>query len=198
VGPVKVGYDSKPGKSKIVDLSRYIDRKKRLVQSVTGQVSWNYGVGVCTINAPRAQGASGFLKKITPIKLQDVTIESTNEYAAVTVVPLDGQTLSASKNVLVQVGTIARPTSWSEREVTFQGDDGKETYSGKEVVDTGKMPWAITDAAITLTIANPNLTSATQLDINGNAKRKLKVNAATRTLKLVLPQDALYIVLGVK
>jgi hypothetical protein len=74
----------------------------------------------------------------------------------------------------------------------------KETYSGKQVVDTGRMPWAIADTAITLTVSNLGLRAATQLDINGNPRRKLKVATEGRSLRLTMPRDALYVVLGAK
>ena len=45
--------------------------------------------------------------------------------------------LRAAGSVLVQVGTRARPTGWVEREATFKGDDGKQTFHGKQVVSTG-------------------------------------------------------------
>ena len=85
-----------------------------------------------------AQGATGFLKKVSPIKLKDVTIESSNDYATVTVVSLDGKPLKESRSVLVQVGTTARPTGWVERETTFKGDDGKQTYPGQAGRQHGK------------------------------------------------------------
>ena len=47
------------------------------------------------------------------------------------------QILSSSRRILVQVGTRARPTGWVEREATFKGDDGKQTFHGKQVVATG-------------------------------------------------------------
>jgi hypothetical protein len=195
VGPVKVVYDARPAAAKVIDLKRYVDHKKKTVQSLTGQVAWNFGAGLCTIDAPQAQGASGFLKRVSPIKLKDLTIQSSNDYATVMVVSLDGLPLTTSKRVLAQVGTIARPTGWVERETTFQGDDGKETYTGKEIVDTGKMPWAIVDTAVTLTLANANLKTATQLDLSGNSRRKLKPAVEGQSLRFVLPRDAMYVVL---
>ncbi len=61
------------------------------------------------------------------------------------------------------------------------GVDVRDTTNhGKQVVDTGKMPWAIADAQITLTVANPGLTAATQLDINGNPRAKLKTTAQSQ------------------
>ena len=32
-----------------------IDHKKNVVRSVTGQITWNHGEGICTIDAPLAQ-----------------------------------------------------------------------------------------------------------------------------------------------
>jgi hypothetical protein len=97
--------------------------------------------------------------------------------------------------VLVQVGTRARPTGWVERETTFTSDDGKQTYRGKQVVDTGRMPWAVEDTKINLSVKNPALKTARALDMNGNARGDLKVDAFERGVRLNLPRDAMYVVL---
>ena len=60
------------------------------------------------------------------------------------------------------------------------------------------MPWAIADAQITLTVANPGLTAATQLDINGNPRAKLKTTAQSQAVRLDLPKDVLYVMLEAK
>jgi hypothetical protein len=73
-----------------------------------------------------------------------------------------------------------------------------ETYTSKQVLDTGKMPWTIVETAITLTLANPGLKSATQLDVNGNARQELRAEVEGRSLRLVLPRESLYVVLGEK
>jgi len=195
VGPVKVHYDSKPAPSTIADLGRFIDHNRKVASSNTGQVRFDYGRGVCLIDAPAAQGASGFLKAAGPVVLSAVTVASENAYATVLVVSLDGAALSRSRRVLVQVGTRARPTGWADREATFTGDDGKQTFHGKQVVDTGRMPWAVEDTKVTLTVKTPVLRTATLLDLNGNARGALKAVASGATLKLTLPRDAMYVVL---
>ena len=58
-GPVKVVYGSDPRKTRVVDLKRLIDHKKKVVHSVTGQLTWNFGEGVCTIDAPRPREPAG-------------------------------------------------------------------------------------------------------------------------------------------
>ena len=94
VGPVQVVYGSDPAKTTVADLSRYIDREKKVVRSDTGQLAWDYGRGLCTLDAPRAQGVTGFLRPVGSIKLGDVTIRSENQYATVLVVSLDGTPLA--------------------------------------------------------------------------------------------------------
>ena len=96
VGPVKVHYDSDPARTRLVDLSGFIDHNSKIVRASTGQVRFDYGNGVCTIDAPAAQGVTGFVKSVTPVELTTVTIDSENTYASVLVVSLDGAALSQS------------------------------------------------------------------------------------------------------
>lgn len=196
VGPVKVTYDSDPAKTKILDLSRYIDREKKVVRSVNGELTWDYGRGFCTVDAPRAQGATGLLKSIGPIKLHDVMIDSENSYATVLVVSLDSQPLARTSHALVQVGTRARPTGWIDHPVTFTVNKGSEKVSGRQIDSTGKMPWVIDGTRVTIGIHNPNLAFATLLDMNGCARRALTVRKTDETVEVVLPSNAIYVVLS--
>ena len=198
VGPVQVVYGSDPAKTTVADLSRYIDREKKVVRSDTGQLAWDYGRGLCTLDAPRAQGVTGFLRPVGSIKLGDVTIRSENQYATVLVVSLDGTPLARSGRVLVQVGTQARPTGWADHAVTFTVDGGRGTINGREIDDTGTMPWIIAATRVTIEVRNASLTSATLLDINGNARHGLPLRRAAGTIELELPKDAFYVVLGAR
>ena len=111
-GRVEVRPDGDPSKTLIADCSKWIDPKEKILRSSTDELVWNYGTGLCTVNSPKAQGASGFLKQAGPIKLADVQIDSADMYATVLAVPLDDKPLKQSKKVLIQVGTTARPTGW--------------------------------------------------------------------------------------
>jgi hypothetical protein len=192
-GPVKVAFDS-DAPDQVADLSRLIDRDNRIVRSDTGELAWDYGRGVCTLDAPSVQGACGFLKGASPIRLKDATIETSNDYAAVTLVALDDQPLASSRKILAQVGTVARPSGWAEREAEFKGA-GKTTYQGKQIVSTGKMPWVIVPSQVVVTLANPALTAATALDPNGEPTAELKVERSATSFKVTLPKDAMYAVL---
>ena len=195
VGPVKVSYDSKPERTRVADLGPFIDQKEKTVRANTRQVRWDYGHGLCIIDAPAAQGATGFLNTVAPVELSTVTIGSENIYASVLIVSLDRKALSESRRVLVQVGTRARPTGWAQRSATFKGDDGKQTYQGKQVVTTGKMPWIVEDTKVTLIVKNSMLRTAKVLDLNGNARGDLEVVTSAGVIKLRLPHDAMYVVI---
>ena len=78
---------------------------------------------------------------------------------------------------------------------TFTGDDGKQTFHGKQVVSTGTMPWVVEETKMTVTVKNANLRKAKLLDINGNVRGDLNVVASAGAIKLSLPRDAMYVVL---
>ena len=195
VGPVRVTYGGDPAQTKTTDLSPFIDAQTKTVKSETGQIRLNYGKGLCVVNAPKAQGVTGFLSKAGPITLADVSIKSSNPYATVAVVSLDDLPLRGSHRVLVQVGTAARPTGWQAKETDFPSEDGKTTLHGFEVIKTGAGPWQIVNADVTLTVTNPALTKATLLDSAGYAVRAVPVTRAGGKLTVKLPADTLYLVL---
>ncbi|HLY08794.1 MAG TPA: hypothetical protein VKW04_05725 [Planctomycetota bacterium] len=194
-GPVEVKYAGDPAKTTAVDLSKYIDESKKTVTSTTGELFFNYGAGFCTIDAPKAQGVTGFLSKSGPFALRTLTIDSKNEYAAILVVPLDDKDLASSGSVLVQVTTQCRPYHWKESAATFKDPEGKNSYVGKRIDDTGVEPWNEVDTQATLTIRNPRLRKATALDPNGIPAGDVAVEAKGGALTLTLPKNALYVVL---
>lgn len=196
VGPVQVSYGGDPARTKTADLTSYIDAAAKTVKSETGEIRLNYGQGLCTVNAPKAQGVTGFLSKAGPISLGDVTITSGNPYATVAVVPMDDLPLRRSHQVLVQVGTAARPTGWQAKETDFPAEDGKTTLHGFEVIKTGAAPWQIVNADVTLTVTNPALTKATLLDAAGYPIRTVPVTRAGGKLTVHLPTNTLYLVLS--
>ena len=196
VGPVKVVYNSDPNKTAVIDLARYIDRGKKIARSITGQIETDWGKGVYRVNVPRAQAAAGFLKDAGPQKLSDVEINSTNTYAAIVVVSLDGKPIKDSSRVLVQVGTTCRPSGWKVYPTGVK-------YEGKQVpayrilaTGGGKLPFQVENAAGTVTVANKALTKALLLDANGMpTDTAVQAVAAGGKLTVTLPVNAMYLVL---
>ncbi len=195
VGPVEVKYDGDPAATKVIDLAKYIDDSTKIVKSETGEIVLDYGKGICTVNAPDAQGATGFLSKSGVVALRDVTITSTDDYATIACVAMDQKPLSESHKILLQIGTRARPTGWKTTATDFKSDDGKQTFHGYEILSTGSMPWQINDCSAKISVKNPSLTKAVILDTAGYPVREIALSASAGAVTLKLPGNAMYILL---
>jgi hypothetical protein len=66
---------------------------------------------------------------------------------------------------------------------------------GYQIETTGKPPWRVTNTDVTLTIANPNLKTATLLDTSGYRARQVEGKADGGRFTLKLPAETLYLVL---
>ncbi len=194
VGPVETVFEGNPARTRVADLSPYIDGAASTVRSNTGEITLDYGVGLCTLDAPKAQGVSGFLREAGgTFRLSDVTIRSDNHYATIEAVAMDDRPLSRSEKVLVQVGTVARLTGWTVKDDTFEYREG--TVRGKRIVYTGKPPWRIKNTSANITVSNPDLTKATLLDEAGHAARELPVERGEDGLTVELPPESMYLIL---
>ncbi|MEM7073637.1 MAG: hypothetical protein AAF484_01040 [Pseudomonadota bacterium] len=187
-GPVLVEFDSSAADVVHPKLDRLINPEQRSVTSANGQLHWNWGAGVVTLDAPRAQGVIGALAAQHEFRLQDVTIASPEDYASVIVVPLDKAPIARSERLLIQIGSIARPTGW--RADPVQLEDGPAL----EVVDFGTAPWQINRVSANITLNNSAVSRATVLDPNGMPDRELTVLHGDGQLSFELPDDALYVV----
>ena len=194
VGPVQVRYCVSQPKNQIGNLASYLQPQQKQVRSITGEMTWNYGQGLFTLDAPKAQAVSGFLRNAGPIQLTDVAIAAKNTYATAIVVSLDGKAIKNSKKLLVQVGTEARPTDWQQRPVTWQ-DQQDKSQTGIEVVNYGQAPWRIVKNTMTFTINNPTLTTATVLDMNGMATNQFNLQKTDQGVQFVFPTAAKYLLL---
>ncbi len=195
VGRVEVKYGGDTRKTRVADLSRFLNNSNATVTSSTGEITLNTRVGICTVNSPRAQGVSGFWGKTGSVSLKDLTIRCANPYATILAISLDNDPLIKSKRVLLQVGTIAHPTGWQTQAASFVSEDGKSPHQGEKILNTGTMPWrfAKTDAAITL--QNPHLKTATTLDANGMNAGNIALTRNGARLTVKLPPDAFYVLL---
>ncbi len=195
VGPVLCQYGRHPARSFVAKLSKYIHANRRLVISNTGEIRLNYGLGICILNTPRAQGVVGFLSrnKTHQFRLADVKISCTNHYASILVVSMDGLPLSRSRRVLIQVGTIARPTGWKSEPATFSVR-GRRIY-GRKVVSTGANPWRLRCIHAAVTIHNLVLRTATLLNPAGQAAATVPTKHHAGSLFIHLPPRTLYVLL---
>ena len=195
VGPVEVKYGGDPAKTTAVDLSKFIDDEKKVVRSATEELTFNHGEGWCTVDAPKAQGVTGFLAKKGTFAMKTMTVESKNEYATILAVALDDKDLAASGSILVQATTRCRPYRWKESPATFKDPQGKNTYQGLRIDDTGSEPWNETETQAMITVRNPGLKKAIILDPNGMPAGEAKSEVKAGALVVTMPANALYIVL---
>jgi len=195
VGPVRIRYSGGTARTDCEDLRRFIDRDKKFVRSATEEIMWDYGRGVCTVDALRVQGACGFLGTRGEVALADVTLRCENRYAAVFVVSLDGRPLAESGSVLVQVGTTARPTGWRTAPFSFTPNGAGRAVGGEQIKEIGTGPWRVENTRLEFALRNPILRKATLVDASGHAVRRLALDRRRDKLTLTLPPDAMYVVL---
>jgi hypothetical protein len=189
VGPVEVHFDSDAANIVHPDLASLIDTDQQVVTSLTRELSWDWGAGVVTLDAPRAQGVIGVLSSDTTFTLQDITVESDADYASIIVVPLDGLPIADASRLLVQINSIARPTGW--RAIPVMHESGPAL----EVTAFGEAPWQINRVAAQVRIRNDGLSRATALDANGMAVGDVTVSRSDGVLTLELPTDTLYVII---
>ncbi len=157
--------------------------------------SLDYDIGLCTVDAPKAQGACGFLARAGTITLEG---------------PLDpvGQRLChdprrAARRPAARHLEAHPDPDRHRRQAHRLGHQGRPSSRattarptrGLEVVSTGKPPWRIADSEFGLSIKNPDLTKATLLDPAGRPDGDVPVTKAKNGITLVPPTDTMYLIL---
>jgi hypothetical protein len=192
-GPVEVKFDGDPANDKIKNLTPYIDHEKQTVRSVTGELNLDYGKGVFTLDTPKAQAVAGFMADAGgAAKTKDVSFQCSDPYAAITVVPMDEKPIATSGKLLIQMGTVVRPTGWKQEPATLDQGAGKPALRGFKVVNSGKAPLQSARLSATLVIANPHLRKITVLDPAGFATATIPGTTSGGKFTVRLPADALY------
>jgi hypothetical protein len=183
VGRVVRTFGKDPDRSTQRDLAKYIDRQNRTIKSITGELSWDYGAGIAIVDAPRSQGAAGFLSKSGKIELSDVTIESNNDFSSVMVISLDDRPLKTSKKILIQVMTQEQPYGFKTE--------------GDKITDLGGSPFGVReiDATVSLRLEGAGKPVVTALDENGYATQKpvtISSDGINTPLAIRLAEDSIY------
>ena len=168
VGRVEVNVTEAGGSAQAVDLSRFIDRDRKIVRSITGELMWDYGRGLVTIDAPAAQGATGFLARAGQLSFADVTIASSVDYGSILLVAMDGQPLASSRRMLLQVMSEDANSGWSAPGTGVRA-----------IVDIGGPPIVVKTLDGHVSLKRPDAASlkVRALDFNGYATTGTKLPA---------------------
>jgi len=188
VGPVQQTFADGPGRVETVALQKYIDNEAQVVRSLTDELRWDFTRGVVTVNTPRAQGATGFLRDVGLVELRDITLESQNEYGSLLVVSLDGEPLRNSRDILVQAATRDHPYGFATETV----EDGFQ-----RITRLGSYPLNVENIHMQITLKTAGARTVTVLDENGYPTDRIAETDKDHEgrLRIRLPQDSLYIVI---
>lgn len=177
VGRVGMRFAASGGESRVADLSRYIDRKAGIARSVTGELAWDYRAGRVTVNAPGAQGVTGFLSRAGEVRLGDVTMRSGLPYGTILLVALDGRPIRTSRRMLLQAMSEEMNYGWEAPGTGLRG-----------IRSIGSAPIVVRVLSGTVQLHRPDGAQlrVTPLDLNGypagRPSRGPSLRLAPRTL----------------
>ena len=159
-GRAEVKFTDAPGSVKVSDLKLLINHEAQTVASSTGELKLDYGKGVLTINAPKAQGASGVLNAAGWIETKDLSIRSDLDLVHIVAVSLDDLPLSASRRILLQVMS-------EEKATGFETEAVSEKI--KRIKNIGRDPWLVKEIRGTVKFKRKDAAQlkVTALDFNG-------------------------------
>lgn len=180
-----------PGNRIHPELERFIDLEAKKVHSVTGELIWDYGRGVVTLDAPKAQGVCGF--DIGEVRLKDVDFTCNNAYASIQIVPLDDKGIAESGKLLLQIGTRGRPTGWQEEAAEF-GEEGRR-QKGYKILNTGRMPWLLETVDLKVTLRNRVLSEAITLGAAFCKEKDIPVIRNSEGLNFTVPENTMYVLI---
>jgi hypothetical protein len=191
VGRVMQTIGPEPGKSQVLGgLLSYIDRENKVVRSATGQMRLDWGTGLVSMNAPRAQGAAGFLAQAGVVDLDDVRLDLKNEYGAAVVVSLDGRPLADSERMLLQVMSEDETYNWRTESTTAQFSDDGPQVPAKKITSIGTAPICVRKLEGTVSLKRDDASElqVVALDLNGYPRETLPGGAD----RIELQPDCLY------
>ncbi|MFW5877729.1 MAG: hypothetical protein ACOCUP_01320, partial [bacterium] len=175
------------------ELKSLIDKEENTVSSITGEMSMDYGRGIFTLDTPYAKGISGYLSGDVAYVLDGLYVKSINDYATLSIVSLDEKALANSEKILIQTGTVYRPTGWKEEDAEYIHNE--DTLQGQKILSTGNMPWQAEALIMHIELRNEGIDEAVLLNTAGYEIEKLKIKRQSGMVIMDLPEDATYIIL---
>lgn len=154
VGPVVRHLDAHRTAYKSLNLSNYLHPARGFVTSSNHQLQWNFKSGLLTINAPAAQGFTGFPTPGHTIKSASASFALHNKFASVLLVSLTTAPLATSHRLLLQVMTREKPFGFRA--------------GGHKILAIGSGPWNIRNIYGSVTLSGPSWTNAQVQPLHAN------------------------------
>lgn len=170
------------------ELARRIDAGARTVRSITEELALDWGRGLLTIDAERAQAAVGFFGVV---ETRDAVFTQTGPHGAMALVSMDGRPLAVSRAMLLQVMTEERQLGHVTVPGEVKAKGGTALLPGERIVANGRAPILVRcpEGTVRLKFADAVRLRVTALDGEG---RMLERMTPSKDGTLVLRGDALY------
>ncbi len=171
---------------------RLVDNEAQRVTSITGEIVTDWKHGLTLVDAPRAQGVSGYLRDAGLIELSNVAVESDNYFGSFLAISLDDLPIAQSSEVLLQAGTNNRPRGFEFQNVEMTWNNN--TYAGMQVTDQGGGGLEVVHIDTTVTLRNvaDRIQQVIALDHDLRERQLLEWHAAGDDVTIDLPRDTLY------
>ena len=137
-----------------VDWTKYWDKAAKVVKSMTGQLTWDYGKRVVTVQSDKTQAVIGFAGG-GDYDLPGVGVKVKTPFVSLIFTPLDDKPLAESKHILITA--MARDMQTGTR---YNAD-------GTELIAAGAPPLLMEPVQATLTFKGAPITSVKVVDIYG-------------------------------
>ncbi|HTY13708.1 MAG TPA: hypothetical protein VMD02_05930 [Candidatus Omnitrophota bacterium] len=144
--------------------TNFYDQTNKTIKSDTGELLWNYGKGVFTINTDKTQAAVGFLGG-AGVALNDVSFSSSTRFASLAISAPDNQPIKESSSLLLTAGA------------RIENKGQKYNESKTQLKDVGSAPILVegVDARISLR-RTPKAVYA--LDANGKRSKQINITGS--------------------
>jgi hypothetical protein len=137
-----------------VDWSKYWDRAEKVVKSMTGQLTWDYGKRVVTVQTDKTQAVIGFAGGGS-YDLPGADVKVKTPFVSLIFTPLDDKPLTKSTHILITAMAQDKQTG-----TRYNAD-------GTELLDAGAPPLLMEPVQATITFKGAPIASVKTVDVYG-------------------------------
>lgn len=150
----RVTVDFKGGKTEQADFSKFWDTSRKIIRSKTGELTWNYGKKVITVETDKTQAVIGKTGNGT-FQLPSVTLSFKTPFVSTILTPLDNKPLAKSERILITALARDKQTG-----TEYNAD-------GTVLEKTGTAPLLLEPVQATIKLAGPKPMKVTPCDHYG-------------------------------
>jgi hypothetical protein len=154
IGRVTVKAADGQERSTKAEWSKYWDQTAKIVDSMTGQLRWDYGKRVVTVQTEKTQAVIGFAGGDS-YDLPGVNVKVKTSFVSIIFTPLDDKTLDKSAHILI--------TAMAQDKQTGT----RYNAAGTELIAAGAPPLLMEPVQATITFKGPPIASVKAVDIYG-------------------------------